>query len=105
MIKTEYIFDLEDDIDGYSFRLPENSYKLCDIGTVLHNCVASYADQVSEKKCTIVYATKEDHYQICIEVDGNEVMQERVDHNRQPDSKEKLILQKWHDRHNLKIGY
>ena len=97
--------DLEDDIDGYSFRLPENSYKLCDIGTVLHNCVASYADQVSEKKCTIVYATKEDHYQICIEVDGNEVMQERVDHNRQPDSKEKLILQKWHDRHDLKIGY
>lgn len=95
---------LEDDIDGYSFRLPKNSFQLCEIGTALHNCVASYAEKVSKKKSTIVYATKDDKYQICIEVQGNEIIQERADRNEVPASEEKIILQKWHERHGLKTN-
>ena len=47
---------LEDDIDGYSFRLPQNSFQLCEIGTTLHNCVASYAEKVSKNESTISFA-------------------------------------------------
>lgn len=96
---------LEDDIDSYSFRLPQNSFQLCEIGTALHNCVASYADSVSRKESTIIYATKNDKYQLCIEVQGNKIIQERTDRNSSPTSEEKIILQKWHERHNLTPRY
>ena len=95
---------LEDDIDGYSFRLPQNSFQLCEIGTVLHNCVASYAENISKNESTIIYVTKEDRYQLCIEVQGNEIVQERADRNAAPSSEEKLLLQKWHERHSLKTN-
>lgn len=92
---------LEDEIDGYKFCLPENSYQLCGIGTAMHNCVASYADRVKEKQCTIVYAEKDDKYIFCIEVQKNRVVQERIDHNGTPQKEEQKILDKWHERHSL----
>ena len=92
---------LEDDIDGYSFRLPATSYQMCEIGTVLHNCVASYAERVAKKQCTIVYAKKDDEYSICIELRGKEVFQERIIHNKKPDKEQTAVLQKWHERHGL----
>lgn len=96
---------LEDDIDGYSFRLPQNSFQLCEIGTALHNCVASYAENISKNESTIIYATKDDKYQLCIEVQANEIIQERADRNAAPSSEEKLLLQKWHERHKLNPRY
>ena len=95
---------LEDDIDGYSFRLSKNSFQLCEIGTALHNCVASYAEKVSKNESTIVYVTKDDKYQICIEIQYNEIIQERTDRNAAPSSEEIIILQKWHERHGLKTN-
>lgn len=92
---------LEDEIDGYKFCLPENSYQLCEIGTALHNCVASYSDSVKEKRCTIVYANKDGEYKICIEVRENKICQERIDHNHIPEKEEQKVLDKWHERHGL----
>ncbi len=94
---------LEDDIDGYSFRLPKTNMQMCEIGTALHNCVASYAESVEGKECTIVYAEKDGEYKICIEVRGKEVCQERIDRNEAPTGEEKAVLSKWHERHGLKI--
>lgn len=94
---------LEDDIDGYSFRLPKTNMQMCEIGTALHNCVASYAESVEGKECTIVYAEKDGEYKICIEVRGKEVCQERIDRNAAPTGEEKAVLSKWHERHGLKI--
>ena len=54
--------NLEDDISGYSFRLPTSSYEMCEIGTALHNCAASYASSVENGGCTIVYAQKDGEY-------------------------------------------
>ena len=95
--------NLEDDIDGYSFRLPKTNMQMCEIGTALHNCVASYAEIVEGKECTIVYAKKDGEYKICIEVRGKEVCQERIDRNEVPTGEEKAVLSKWHERHGLKI--
>ena len=92
---------LEDDIGGYSFRLPKDSYQLCEIGTALHNCVASYAENVHKNNCVIVCAQKACQYKICIEVRGNEIYQERVDRNAHPNEEEKDALLKWHERHGL----
>lgn len=95
--------NLEDDIDGYSFRLPKTNMQMCEIGTALHNCVASYAEIVEGKECTIVYAEKDGEYKICIEVRGKEICQERIDRNEAPTGEEKAVLSKWHERHGLKI--
>ena len=95
--------NLEDDIDGYSFRLPKTNMQMCEIGTALHNCVASYAEIVEGKECTIVYAEKDGEYKVCIEVRGKEVCQERIDRNEAPTGEEKAVLSKWHERHGLKI--
>lgn len=95
--------NLEDDIDGYSFRLPKTNMQMCEIGTALHNCVASYTESVEGKECTIVYAEKDGEYKICIEVRGKEVCQERIDRNEAPTGEEKAVLSKWHERHGLKI--
>ena len=93
--------NLEDDIDGYSFRLPKTNMQMCEIGSALHNCVASYAEIVESKECTIVYAEKDGEYKICIEVRGKEVCQERIDRNAPPADEEKQVLAKWHERHGL----
>ena len=94
---------LEDEIDGYCFCLPKNSYELCEIGNVLHNCVASYSERVKNKECTIVCATKDGEYKICIEVRGKGVFQERVDRNRVPDKEQRVLLAKWRGRHKLQL--
>ncbi len=101
---TEEQKKLEDKIDGYSFCLPKDSWQLCEIGTALHNCVASYVDDVREKRSTIVYATKDDEYKLCIEVSKNEIRQERADRNASPSKAEKEILAKWHERHKLTVN-
>ena len=93
---------LEEDIDGYSFCLPKDSYQLCEIGTALHNCVASYGEGVQKKECTIVYVQKDGQYKICIEVRGKEIVQERIDRNESPGKEENSVLEKWHERHALK---
>lgn len=96
--------NLEDDIDGYSFRLPKTNMQMCEIGSALHNCVASYAEIVEGKECTIVYAEKDGEYKICIEVRGKEVCQERIDRNEVPTGEEKAVLSKWHERHGLNFS-
>ena len=97
--------NLEDDIDGYSFRLPKSNIQMCEIGTALHNCVASYAESVEQKDCTIVYATKDGEYKICIEVYKNKIVQELIDRNSEPNAEEKAVLSKWHERHGLNVSY
>lgn len=95
--------NLEDDIDGYSFRLPKTNIQMCEIGTALHNCVASYTESVEKKECTIVYVEKDGQYKICIELQENKIYQERIDRNAAPTEEEKAVLSKWHERHGLKI--
>jgi hypothetical protein len=97
---------LQDDIDGYSFRLPKNSNQLCEIGAFLHNCVATYSEKVYKKECTIVYAIRNGQYEICIEVrdsvaDGRQIIQELTNRNAKPTKEQQLVLDKWHERHKI----
>ena len=98
---TEKQLQLEDDIDGYSFRLPKESYELLKIGTVLHNCVGTYRDNVLGHYCTIVYAVKNGIYKLCIEVRDGRIWQQRADHNSTPAGEDAVVMKKWQIKHKL----
>lgn len=94
--------DLEDEIDGYKFRLPKDSLQLYEIGQALHNCVGGYADKVRHGLCTIVYAEKDGAYRLCIEVKNlQKVKQQRADYNSSPTGKNADVMKAWRTRHNL----
>lgn len=94
---------LEDEIDCYVFKLPENSDKLIDIGIKLHNCVASYKTKVVNGDCIIVYAEKKGVPEICIEIRENTIHQQRIDHNAEPKGETKAVMEKYQNRHKLKF--
>lgn len=102
---TKEQLSLETEIDGYKFLLPQNSDKLIEIGQKMHNCVASYRDKILEKRCTIVYAVKDDDYKVCIEVIDSKVQQELCDRNTRPKADVKEVLKKWHIENNLKTRH
>lgn len=92
---------LADSIGGFEFALPKDSHQLREIGTALHNCVANYAENVLHKDCTIVYVQKDGEYKVCIEVKGNEIIQERTNYNGKIDEETQKVLNEWHERHRL----
>lgn len=47
------------------------------------------------------FLTKDGEYKLCIEVRGNEIYQERADHNAKPDKEARAVLDEWHARHGL----
>lgn len=100
---SEEQFSLEQKIEDYEFALPKDSTQLVEIGMKLHNCVASYSDDIIGKKCTIVYAKKDGKYVLCIEVRGNKVHQERADSNFDPNKEQNRILKIWHESHGLEF--
>lgn len=100
---SEEQLSLEQRIEDYEFALPKDSTQLVEIGIRLHNCVASYSDDVIGKKCTIVYAKKNGKYELCIEVRGKNVYQERADSNFDPNKEQNRILRIWHETHGLEF--
>ena len=48
--------------------MPKETHALVDIGTKLHNCVATYADRVIKGAVAIVVVSKNNELQACIEV-------------------------------------
>ncbi|MCR5699497.1 MAG: PcfJ domain-containing protein [Treponemataceae bacterium] len=92
---------LEDEIDDYKFQLAKNSEMLRELGSKLHNCVASYTQRIVSGNCIIVFAHVEGELKLCIEVRGNIVWQQRADRNSNPVGKDALALKKWEEKHNL----
>lgn len=55
-------------VDGYEFSLPKETHELVDVGTILHNCVATYANRVVGGETAIVTVKKDNKLLACIEV-------------------------------------
>ena len=92
---------LECNIDGYDFMLPLDSQELRNIGSNLHNCVASYKKRVLDGRCIIVFAKKDRQYRLCIELRGKDVWQQRADRNATPVGEDLKVLTKWERKHQL----
>lgn len=92
---------LEDDVGEFSFRLPRTSRELMELGTELHNCVASYAQRIRDRECTVVYARCGMKYEICIEIRGREVIQQRGKYNRALEGDAASAMERYIQRHGL----
>ena len=94
---------LEDELDGFSFRLPPDSDTMHALDSAMHNCVYSYVHAVASRKSTIVYATRGDKYELCIELDkGMNVKQARSDYNAYPTGQARNTFMKWCVKHGLR---
>lgn len=93
---------LEDEIDGYRFLLPPDSYTMHTVGSAMHNCVFSYWERVLEGACTIVYAMLNDEYKACIEInDKRAIIQARSDYNGPLDEETLKVFKKWVKKNTL----
>lgn len=94
--------NLEDKIDGFKFHLPVDSSAMHSLGSVMHNCVFSYVDNVVKGESTIVYATFGYKYVMCIEVGENgNIVQARGNYNESLKGQAKIVFEKWCEKHKL----
>ena len=105
-------FDINDPIvrrlamqlDNIKFYLPENSKVLYEVGSILKNCVGSYAEKVYLKKTNIVLMTDDTgKLKACIEVKDNCIKQAKLFGNKPAytDLNIKLEIIKWANTLNL----
>ena len=69
-------------MNGLSFSLPSESLELIKVGHDLHNCVASYSEDMANNKCWIVIITNDDGKRLaCLEISENALVQARINKN------------------------
>ncbi len=109
VLENDYIaFEYDEDeknyewkYDGYEFKLPKDSAELIYVGVKMHNCVASYAREVSERRSLVIYAEKEGRCRICIELNQKEVVQALGLRNAKLADKDLDVFEKWMQRNAL----
>ena len=73
---TDQEKQLEDEIDGYRFQLPIDSYSLAKAGSSLSNCVGSYGKAVQARQSLIVLVKKDREFAACIELSPNRCLRQ-----------------------------
>jgi len=69
--------------DRLKFFLPKESLQLVEAGYALHNCVSSYSHAVKNgKKQVVLVADKNGKLTACLEINGNEIVQAKLDRNK-----------------------
>ena len=97
---TEEERSLEWENGGYKFCLPEDTSRLVDIGSNMNICVGHlYRDKAVKKECTIVYATKGEEYELCIELSKHNnrfrLVQRSAFNNMDPRGNDMAIFKQW----------
>ncbi len=93
--------ELEWEIDGYKFCLPEDTDRLVDIGYKMNICVGNnYRESAVKKECIIIYAIKNNEYELCIEVQKNaeklfKLIQKSAFSNNEPKGKVLRAFNSW----------
>lgn len=103
---TKEQFALEDNVNGYDFILPKDYYTLIDLGTEMHNCVASYKSLILDQTSTIVAVTKDKVYSACIEIrKPHDVLQKLGKYNAKLEGDVATAVSKWMKQHHLVARY
>ena len=98
---------LEWENDGYKFCLPEDTNRLVDIGYRMNICVGHlYREKAAQKQCDIVYAIKNDEYELCVELRKTsdnrfEVVQRSAFSNREPKGRLLAAFNSWRMAKNV----
>lgn len=103
---TKEQFALEGNVNGYDFILPKDYYTLIDLGTEMHNCVASYKRLILDQTSTIVAVTKDGAYSACIEIrKPHDVRQKLGKYNAKLDGDVATAVSDWMKKHQLVSRY
>lgn len=88
--------------EGYKIIKPKTAKDVINEGNALNHCVASYIKRVCDGECLIYFfRKKDDESLITLEIEGNEIVQARGEHNRQPNDEESAALHKLADKLSL----
>ncbi len=92
--------------DRLKFFLPKESMQLLEAGMELHNCVASYGrDMKDNKKWIVLVADDNGRLAACLEVQGKELKQAKIDRNKpvSVDSKLNAEILSWAKNSGIEI--
>lgn len=90
----------------YSIVRPTHVSDIIDEGASLSHCVASYVDDIINRKCKILFLRTTDNIDnslVTVEVRGTTVRQVRGKFNRLPESDELAFVSKWAKENNLVV--
>lgn len=96
---------LETETKDYIIKLADDTHELRRAGRAMHICVGSYGDRVMKGQCNIVLMINKatNDYVMCLELssDFKNVYQAKAECNYYPEGKEKEIIMKWIEEHEL----
>lgn len=107
VIEEKEYKELEMKSKEYSVIKPEESNDLIKEGSGLSHCVASYVDDVINKKCKILFMRKTKEIEtslITIEVRGDSIRQVKGSHNRRPNGEEMSFVRLWAEKKKLNLN-
>ena len=93
-------------MNGLSFSLPSESLELIKVGHDLHNCVASYSEDMANNKCWIVIITNDDGKRLaCLEISENTLVQARINKNIRVKENRDIndVVMQWVKKANLAV--
>lgn len=101
-IKQEFDF-LESETDTYVFKLPETTQDILDEAAMQHNCLASYIDKHTDRKCILVFMREKEHPDtslVTIELDPNtfKPIQIKQRYNHEPTTSQKTTIDTWNNK-------
>ncbi|MCP8973198.1 PcfJ domain-containing protein [Bacillus licheniformis] len=106
VIESDEYKSLELKSNDYSIIRPKSVADVIKEGDSLSHCVASYVDDIINRKCKIFFLRESKNLSdplITIEVRGNIVRQVRGRFNRKPSSGESAFVRMWSNAKELKI--
>ena len=83
-------------------RPHKNSEDLIRTGATLHNCIGGYIQRYAKGVTDLYVLIDNGHKKVAIEVKRGKLIQVRADHNREPDTKYKRIVNRWYKENYAK---
>lgn len=94
--------ELEEELGGYDFVLPKETYDLTRCGRIMNICVGSYDQRVLEGLSTIVFVKTGNNYNACLEVQGKKLVQAKTHCNNYPEGELKSTIEEWCKAHKIR---
>ncbi|MCR4643872.1 MAG: PcfJ domain-containing protein [Oscillospiraceae bacterium] len=92
-------------VNGITYRLAKDTDELYEVGSRMHNCVATYCDDALRGKSLIVVGRDEKHVPVlCIELNGFSLVQLKADRNAIPAGDLAEAALRWADAAQVYTG-
>ncbi len=99
---TNYLIESKVSLENIFYELPVDTQELYEWGGILHNCLFSYADNISRGSSIIYGLFVENTLCYAIEIYNHKIIQASASFNRSLSKEEKEKVEKWHKEVYLK---